>query len=336
MPWLDAHLDLAYMALDGRDLCTPCEDPDQACISLPALREAGVDLVFATIFSAPGEIPEADAQGWAHPCRYPSSDDLDAAEQAGLCQIELYRQLEEAGELSIVGERGDLEAETPLPKIVLLMEGADPIRLPHHAQQWYDYGLRLVGLTWSMGTRYAGGNAKPGPLTAQGIELVAALDDLGIIHDASHLADEALDGLLEHARGPVVATHSNCRAITGDNQRQLRDDHIKAIGDRSGVIGLNLFSKFLGPDGRATIDDCVAHVQHVCELMDHRKGVGLGSDADGGFPASALPVDLDHPRKYGALLDALRVQGWSEGDLQGFCCGNWLGVLATELPGRSG
>ena len=331
MPWLDAHLDLAYMALDGRDLCKPCEDRDQACISLPALREADVDLVFATIFSAPGPLPEADAQGWEHPCRYPSSDDLDAAEKAGLCQIELYQQLEEAGELSIVRGRVDLEADTPLPKIVLLMEGADPIRSPQHAQQWYDDGLRLVGLTWSMGTRYAAGNAKPGPLTAQGIELVAALDDLGIIHDASHLADEALDGLLEHARGPIVATHSNCRAITGDNQRHLRDAHIKAIGDRGGVIGLNLFSKFLVPDGRATIDDCVAHGQHVCDLIGHRNGVGLGSDADGGFAANALPVDLDHPRKYGALLESLRTAGWSNDDLQSFSWGNWEGMLRQLL-----
>ena len=43
MPWLDAHLDLAYMALDGRDLRRACEDPSEACISLPALREANVD-----------------------------------------------------------------------------------------------------------------------------------------------------------------------------------------------------------------------------------------------------------------------------------------------------
>ncbi len=331
MPWIDGHLDLAFMALDGRDLRKPCENPNQACISLPALREAGVNLVFATIFSAPGELPEADAEGWEHPCRYPSSDDLDAAEQAGLCQIELYQQLEKAGELSIVRGRADLEADAPLPKIVLLMEGADPIRSPEHAQQWYDHGLRLVGLTWSMGTRYAGGNAKPGPLTAKGIELVAALDELGIIHDASHLADEALDGLLEHARGPIVATHSNCRAITGDDQRHLRDNHIKAIGDRGGVIGLNLFSKFLVPNGRATIDDCVAHVQHVCELIGHRKGVGLGSDADGGFPANALPVDLDHPRKYGVLLDALRAKGWSSKEIEGFCWGNWEGMLRELL-----
>ena len=145
------------------------------------------------------------------------------------------------------------------------------------------------------------------------------------------MADEALDDLLEHARGPIVATHSNCRAITGNDQRHLRDDQIKAIGDRGGVIGLNLFSKFLVPDGRASIDDCVAHVQHVCELMGHRNGVGLGSDADGGFAANALPIDLDHPRKYSALLDALRAQGWSDAEFEGFCWGNWMGVLQRAL-----
>ena len=120
--------------------------------------------------------------------------------------------------------------------------------------------------------------------------------------------------------------------LTGDNQRHLRDDQIKAIGDRGGVIGLNLFSKFLVPDGRATIDDCVAHVQHVCELLGHRKGVGLGSDADGGFAANALPVDLDHPRKYGALLEALRKAGWSDAEIDGFCYGNWKRVLEAAIP----
>ncbi len=60
--------------------------------------------------------------------------------------------------------------------------------------------------------------------------------------------------------------------------------------------------------------------------------MGLGSDADGGFAANALPIDLDHPRKYGALLDALRVHGWSEDEIEGFCWGNWERVLAECLP----
>ncbi len=212
------------------------------------------------------------------------------------------------------------------------MEGADPIRDPGQVGRWFADGLRLVGMTWAAGTRYAGGNQRLGPLTPLGAELVRALDEYGIIHDASHLSDEALAGLLEIARGPIVATHSNCRTLVGLSQRHLRDDQVRAIAERGGVIGLNLFSRFLVREGRATIDDCVAHVQHLGDLMGHRRGVALGTDMDGGFGPGELPLDLDHPRKLEALADALRTAGWSDQDVEGFAYGNWRRFLDQSLP----
>ncbi len=324
--WIDGHLDLAYLALCGRDLRVACPDPETGCVSLPALREAGIGIAFATIFAEPGRSPQE------HPAAYPGSDDLDAAEAAGWRQIEIYRQLEAQGELAIIRDAGDLHRDTPLTEIVILMEGADPIRSPEAVGRWFEAGLRMVGLTWARGTRYAGGNARPGPLTGLGRDLVAAMDEAGIVHDASHLADEALDGLLETARGRIVATHSNCRAITGDDQRHLRDDQIKAIGERDGVVGLNLYSRFLVTSGRATIGDCVKHVEHVAGVMGHRRGVALGSDADGGFGPDRLPEHLDHPTKFPALAAALRDAGWSDEDVEGFCYGNWRRVLEETLP----
>ncbi|MHC4414771.1 MAG: dipeptidase [Planctomycetota bacterium] len=328
MPWVDGHLDLAYLALCGRDLCVPCPDPAEGCVTLPELRDAGVEIAFATIFTEP------DEAGKDHPCSYPAGDDLDAAEAAGRRQLVTYRQLEGRGEITFVRSRHDLEHDAGGSglKIVLLMEGADPIRNPEQAPRWFEDGVRIVGMTWAMGTRYAGGNRAPGPLSAAGVELVRALDEAGIAHDASHLADEALDGLLAAARGPVIATHSNCRALAGDDQRHLRDDQIRAIGERRGVIGLNLFSRFLVKEGQATIADCVEHVQHAAEVMGHRRGVGLGSDMDGGFGPGDLPVGLDHPRKLDALAEALRDAGWPDEDVEGFCCANWRHFLERTLP----
>ena len=327
MQWIDGHLDLAYLQLLGRDLTVPCPDPDAGCVSLPALRDAGVELAFATIFTEPAS--DESHSGAA----YGGIDDLDGAEAAGRRQLEVYRQLETRGELRLVRSRADLDPSAGAgPRIVLLMEGADPIRDPGQVATWFSDGLRMVGLTWAMGTRYAGGNHRLGPLTALGIDLVGAMDQCGIIHDASHLSDEAFDGLLAVARGPVVATHSNCRALAGDSQRHLRDDQVRAIAARDGVIGLNLFSKFLVPSGRATIDDCVAHVQRVARLMGHRGGVALGSDMDGGFGPDSLPEHLDHPGKLDALADALAAAGWSDDDVEGFAHGNWMRFLERTLP----
>ncbi|MHC5022536.1 MAG: dipeptidase [Planctomycetota bacterium] len=327
MDWIDGHLDLAYLAVCGRDVRAPCPDPHVGCISLPALREAGVGTIFGTIFTEP------DARGPDAPFTYRDRDDLDGAEAAGRRQLDVYESLAADGQITLVRNAADLDGNGPRPRVVLLMEGADPIRDPAHARWWHERGLRMVGLTWSAGTRYAGGNARPGPLTARGRDLVSALDDLGIVHDASHLADAALDGLLEHARGRVVATHSNCRALLdNENQRHLRDEQIRAIADRDGVVGLNLYGAFLARGRRATIADCVRHVEHVATIFGHRRSVALGSDMDGGFGPEDLPAELDRPATLGALADALRAAGWSEGEVAGFAGGNWRRLLDEVLP----
>src|SRR5690606_17412153 len=134
---------------------------------------------------------------------------------------------------------------------------------------------------------YAGGNATGGGLTDIGRELVRRMDDLGIVHDVSHLSQQALDELLEMTDATVIATHSNARALMGEGERHLSDEAIREITRRGGVVGLNLYSAFLAPGlgeaGRATVDDCAGHIEHICEVAGTRRQVGLGSDMDGGF-----------------------------------------------------
>jgi membrane dipeptidase len=324
--WIDAHLDLAYLAVCGRDLRCEVMASDAGCVSLPALRQAKIEIALGTIFTEPGAA--ATAQGFG----YPSSDDLDTCESAGVRQLQIYQELERDGELRIVRSAAELGSDSAKPKIVILMEGADPIRSPEHVQWWLERGLRVAGLTWAAGTRYAGGNSNGGPLTSAGVDLIAAFDELGIVHDVSHLSDEAFDGLMQHARGPVIASHSNCRALLEPKQRHLRDDQIKAIAQHDGIVGLNLYSVFLAKGRRATIDDCVAHVNHVAEVMGHRRGVGLGSDMDGGFPPIELPLGLDHPMKLNALAEALRDSGWSDDEIEGFTWRNCDTFLRRALP----
>src|SRR5437870_3343765 len=73
---------------------------------------------------------------------------------------------------------------TPGLATILLLEGADAIRSPDEVDEWFDAGIRIVGLAWRR-TRHAGGTGAPGPLTAEGRSLVKELDCVGIIHDAS-------------------------------------------------------------------------------------------------------------------------------------------------------
>ena len=103
------------------------------------------------------------------------------------------------------------------------------------------------------------------------------IEDLGMILDVSHLNDTSFWDLLDAASGPVVATHSNCRALC-DQRRNLTDEQLKALAETGGMVGLNSFNEFVHPDiHKQTVENLVKHLVHMVEIMgiDH---VGFGFD----------------------------------------------------------
>lgn len=333
--WIDGHLDLAYLALGdrpgaGRDLLRRVPDRDAACVSLPDLADGPVRIALATIFT---ELGSPDA-----PCGYRDAEDLEGAHAAGRRQLDWYLEREAAGDLAIVRSRGDLEraaaSEGPLA-VVILMEGADPIRTPDEAAWWFERGVRAVGLTWARGSRYAGGNAAPGPLSAIGTRLVAALDACGILHDASHLCDEAFDGLATCTPRMIVASHSNPRtSVKIDSQRHLTDAAVREIAARDGVCGLNVYGKFLAPATRsATIADARGVIADVEVLTGSRRVAALGSDWDGGFTPLDCPEGLRHPSDLTAFARDLATRlDLDDASIGALRSGNWLRVLRASLP----
>lgn len=351
LPWFDAHLDLACLAVNGRDLSAPldrCGGPwPPPAVSLPSLRAGRVHACLATIFT------EADGAG---PEGYPAGD-AERAHTVGRAQLEVYLTLRDRGLLAIdlpgalrqdpgVGEiRGGMgvaEVVSPTPAqqlttlgrdhrlhIGILIEGADIVRAPDELAWWAQRGCCAVGMAWWKPSRYAGGNGTTTGLTDLGRALAKEIDAAGLVHDLSHLSDNAADELLTLTGAAVIASHSNCRALLGPdkqgnpNQRHLQDRHIAEIARRGGVIGLNLFNQFLRDGGGATIDDCARHIEHVCEVAGSRRHIGLGSDMDGGLTAEQLPEGIRSPSDLPALLGALAQRGWSAEDLEGFACGNW-------------
>ena len=100
----------------------------------------------------------------------------DEAHAEAVRQLDYYRALESAGTMEIVSGPGDIVANPPATQAIILMEGADSIRNDADARKFFDAGVRIVGLTWKEGTRYARGNSVLGPLTRDGISLVKTLD----------------------------------------------------------------------------------------------------------------------------------------------------------------
>ncbi|MEZ0264238.1 MAG: dipeptidase, partial [Phycisphaerae bacterium] len=187
--------------------------------------------------------------------------------------------------------------------------------------------------------RMAGGTGEPGGLTEDGRTVVDALDRHGIIHDASHLAEQAFWELLDRSTGPVIASHSNCRAIV-PTDRQLSDDMIKEIARRGGVIGINFYEKFLlKPDEfnhrRSTLADVVTHVKHMCDRIGDATHVGIGTDMDGGFGAERIPTELKTSADLLKLADTLRAAGFSDADVTNILGANWSRFFAQNLSDKT-
>lgn len=333
---VDAHLDLGFNALRGRDITLPAisqpaDDSGIASVGLPDLRAGGVGLICGTIFCEPAG--RVDAEG-----KVPGYKNYAEAKQMALDQLAWYQKQFAAGQLKQVLTLADLPADgqptRPTPAMILLLEGADPIVELSEVATWHAAGLRIVGLAWKQ-TRYAGGTGNPGPLTADGVALVKELDKFGIIHDISHLAEEAFWQLLDLSAGPIIATHSNCRALI-PTDRQISDEMIKAIASRNGVVGMNFFDKFLVPHAetgrRATLQDVIRHIRHICDLLGNASHVAIGTDMDGGLGRDQIPQEIITSADLPKLADHLSKAGFSDQDVAGIMGLNWLNFFKTALP----
>ena len=352
MKIVDGHEDIAWNALAlGRDVRksawetrrVEAEGPNpkrngRCMVGLPEWLEGGVAVVVGSVFLSPARraLGSWDRQTYA---------DAEEAYQRANEQVDFYHRLaDEEARVSLVLDREGLErvlasweGEAPQVGLVIAMEGADPIREPSEVEWWHRRGVRIVGLSWAAGSRYAGGNRDPGPLTDEGRELLKAMAEVGMALDLSHLAEEAFWEAMDRYEGPVVATHANPRALV-PGPRQLSDRMIRAIAERDGVIGIVPFNAFLKPDwtrgdGKeaVTLQDVAAAVDHVCQVVGDAAHVGLGSDFDGGFGAESTPAEIETVADLRKIGTALLEMGFREEDVAAVMGENWLRVLREAL-----
>ncbi len=169
-----------------------------------------------------------------------------------------------------------------------------------------------------------------GGLTEKGKELVAEMENLGIIPDVSHLSDAGFYNVLAVTKKPFVASHSDARAVC-PNVRNMTDDMIAKLSERGGVMGLNFCADFLeekplGEENPGTVAAVVRHAKHIVNVGGIDV-LGLGSDYDG------IPTHRELPgaQSMGRLWDAFHDAGFSEGELDKIFYGNVLRVYKDTL-----
>lgn len=317
---VDAHLDIGWNAIaGGRGFLGP--PAPGYVVSRSSLAGAGVGLVFATLYTAPARARRAMRTRFVY-------ETAHEAHLMAVAQVNYYR----SSGLAFIHDRAELDAYVKGWKkgrlaAVLLMEGADPVETPSQLGAWTDMGVRIIGPAWGA-TRYSGGTGAPGGLTELGVQLLKAMRRKRVILDLSHMAEQSVAEALALWRGPIMASHSNARAIVpGD--RQITDATAAEVARRGGIIGISFYQRHLRSSGRATFDDVVRHAVHLARAAGGPEHVGLGTDLDGGFGSKEAPLsDLAELKD---LAPRLRRQ-FNRAQVDGILGGNWISFLGNHLP----
>lgn len=348
---IDAHLDMAMNAVEcNRDYtCSVYElrereveknltdkrDRGKGTVSLPELRLGNVGLVVATQLARVTERGSA-FDGWYSPAQAWAMTQAQVAWYQAMVDLGEMVQITNLTELNkhiALWESSSILNETKPVGFILSLEGADSLVNLSYLEKAYAYGLRALGPAWYGPGRYASGTGTTDGLTLAGRDLLREMDALGMILDATHLTDKGFDEALELFKGPIWASHHNCRTLV-PHQRQLSDEQILRLVERGAVIGGALDAWMLAPgflqrqsdpkEFGVTMEKLVDHWDHICQLTGNSLHVAFGTDLDGMFGREQSPYDLDTISDLQLYQGLLRKRGYSETDIQNIFHKNWL------------
>ena len=367
MRFFDAHCD-AVMHIEDGDFDFVA-GKGRSHMNLPRLLAAGHGAQVFAIFAAASYYPGRDLRAFAERAIAAIHGWADASDG----RMRVVRSAEEVRRSGGAEEHGKARlgpagASSPPPLLssapllaLIGLEGADPLEgRAEHLRHFYDLGVRLVIPAWD-DNAFSGSSAGPGDgLTTEGFKLIELCQELGVMVDVSHASDAAFEQIRQLVRGPFVASHSNCRALS-PAPRNLTDGQIRALADRGGVMGINLAPDFLSPNYLAAwnavmapahgadaatrqklreaagpqlraiplpgLDWIARHVRHAIAIGGETC-IGLGGDLDG---ISFMPAGIGGVESYPLIPEALAAAGLTESQIEKVCWRNMARVFGEVL-----
>ena len=222
-----------------------------------------------------------------------------------------------ADEIEANREKGKMSA-------ILTIEGPAGFDFdPELLDNLHQIGFRITTLGWNESNVLTGSNVTGGGLTEKGREYLKEAQRLGMLVDVSHISDQGFWDIMDCTQAPIVASHSNSRALC-PHSRNLTDDMFRAICQTGGVAGINQYAEFLGE--QPTLDTVCDHIFHFMELDPSGKHIALGGDLDG---CEQLSQGFEGIQSYPALAQRLLERGMNEENIRDIFWNNALNVLRS-------
>lgn len=248
---------------------------------------------------------------------------------------QLRQQLNSCSEeISFVTSLAELDiarAQNKLAGFACVEEGAFVDSMEQLGEA-YRLGVRYITLVWNYETHIGVPSAidQSRGLKAFGYEMVEAMQDLGMLVDVSHLSDRGVRDVLQLAKKPIIASHSNARALC-NHTRNLPDELIVGIANNGGVIGVNCVPQFLDENSNIIrIQRFIEHIQYIYNLAGEDV-LAIGNDFDG---FKHLTPELDEIRTIADLqlvADVLLESGFSSRQIDKIFHQNVLSVLGASI-----
>ena len=216
----------------------------------------------------------------------------------------------QSGRVRLCRTSRDLQSALAEGTVAALLSMEDVSLMGSEVEHIRELGFTSAMLTWNYENEYAFGAVcnQAGRLKLWGKETARWLLDQGIVLDISHLSDGGVEDLFLLTDRPMIASHSNVRALC-DQPRNLRRDQIQELIRRGGLVGMNFFRPFVGGETAVGLDDLLCHMEYILELGgDHVLALGTDFDGcDGLFPDGVTGVE-----SIPAVAAAMRARGFGE------------------------
>jgi len=217
-----------------------------------------------------------------------------------------------------------------------------------YVELFKELGVGIAQMAYNTQNQVGSGcyESRDGGLSDFGREVVAEMNRVGMMCDLSHVGPRTSTDVIEASQKPVCYSHCLPAGLK-EHPRNKSDEQLRFMADHGGFIGVTMFSPFLPKGGESTVDDYIAAIDYVVNLVG-QDSVGIGTDFTQGYGRDFFdwithdkgtarrltefgevknPEGIRTIGQFPNLTAAAERAGWPEAKIRKIMGQNWLRVL---------